>query len=221
MSGVLYKGHLEIIWTRLICSHFIIFTPKTKQLLAQHIALIRSLYHGPLFGSFHIASGNHSLGVLECHVQTATCSASVVADHDYARPEIDHKCLFLAVSVAVSGLVAPICTHLCHFQIPVMSWRVPRPRPVQAAGHQRLSVCLPWPNRIQFSLWLSVQFPCQFWSSIPNWTQCCVHLFSLHKFQVTDNEYLTVKRHLSTGTTWFISAPENCLPFFTTVVPAL
>ena len=35
-----YEGHLEIIWTHLICRNFIIFTRNTKQLLAQHIPLL-------------------------------------------------------------------------------------------------------------------------------------------------------------------------------------
>jgi hypothetical protein len=35
-----YEGHLEMIWTCLICSNFIIFRLGIKQLLAQHIPLL-------------------------------------------------------------------------------------------------------------------------------------------------------------------------------------
>ena len=38
----------------------------------------------------------------------------------------------------------------------------------------------------------NVQFPCHFWSTVPSWTHCRMQVFSDHKLQTTDAEYLTV-----------------------------
>jgi hypothetical protein len=35
-----------------------------------------------------------------------------------------------------------------------------------------------------------VRFPCRYWSPVPSWTQCFVQVLSVHKLQITDNEYL-------------------------------
>jgi hypothetical protein len=39
-TWLLYKGHLEVIWSHVICSNCIIFRLNIKQLLAQHIPLL-------------------------------------------------------------------------------------------------------------------------------------------------------------------------------------
>jgi len=68
-----YEGHLEVIWTYLICSNFIIFKLDIKQLVAQHIRLL-GLH---LLGNFHMASQNSSLGVMQCHLHTSVYAFSL------------------------------------------------------------------------------------------------------------------------------------------------
>jgi len=44
---ILHDGHWETIWTHLICKNYIIFSLNAKELLAQHIPLLRNT--SPLF----------------------------------------------------------------------------------------------------------------------------------------------------------------------------
>ena len=60
-----YKGHFEIMWTHLICKHFINFRLNMKQLLAVHILL---------------------LGMLRYHAWTASCNASLGGDYSPYSP---------------------------------------------------------------------------------------------------------------------------------------
>jgi len=57
------------------------------------------------------------------------------------------------------------------------------------------------------------QFSCHRWRSAC-WTQRSVLVPSVHKLQITDDEYLTVWRHHSTGITWCGAAHISLLPFW-------
>jgi len=63
-----------MIWTHLICGISVVFRPATKQLLEQHISLLRdACCH--LLRSFRVASRNHYLR--QYHSLTATCAVSL------------------------------------------------------------------------------------------------------------------------------------------------
>lgn len=74
-SSIYIWGNLEMIWTQLICSNFIIVRLFTKQMLAQHIPL--RLYMATLSLAASISLHITSLRVLQYHSWTATCVVSL------------------------------------------------------------------------------------------------------------------------------------------------
>lgn len=57
-------------------------------------------------------------------------------------------------------------------------------------------------------------FPCHCQSSIVRWIKCHMHVLSLHKLHITNDEYLMVLDLLSTWSTRSISAHDNYLPLY-------
>jgi len=60
----------------------------------------------------------------------------------------------------------------------------------------------------------TVQFACHCWRSVPSWTKRCMQVLSLHKLQISDNEYLRRNSFFPQDPRRPPSACDNRLPFW-------